>query len=276
MNSKVSIIIPCYNQAQYLDEALQSVMNQSYQEWECIIVDDGSLDSTSGIAKEWIVKDSRFKYSYKDNGGICSARNFGIIQAKGEFILALDADDKIANDYLQLAISEFQKDTTLKVVYSRAEKFGAESGIWYLPPFDISKLGLYNMIFCSALYRKTDWARVGGYDVNMILGLEDWEFWIAVLKNGGTVAQLDYVGFYYRIKEKSRHKDLKISDKKELYNYLSVKHADFYVKHQGSFITLNSEMEKLKKMRIIKGRKKVLNLFCKTFFGFYLFKVNDL
>ncbi len=268
----ISIIVPCYKQAQYLGEALQSVIDQSYQDWECIIVDDGSPDKTAQIAKVWIAKDSRFKYRYKDNGGIASARNFGINQAKAEFILALDADDKIANDYLELAINEFQKDPSLKVVYARAEKFGEESGLWYLPPFNISKLGLYNMIFCSALYRKADWQRVGGYDVNMVLGLEDWEFWIALLKNGGNVCQLNKIGFYYRIKEKSRHVDLKISDKEELYNYLSVKHADFYVKHLGSFIALNSEMEKLKKMRIIKGRKKVLNLFCETFFGFRLFK----
>ncbi|WP_308992650.1 glycosyltransferase family A protein [Mariniflexile litorale] len=274
MSQLVSIIVPCYNQALYLDDALQSVMNQSYQEWECIIVDDGSPDNTEQIAKEWLAKDIRFKYINKKNGGICSARNLGITEADGEFILPLDADDKIGSDYLKLTINEFLKDPTLKVVYTKAEKFGSESGVWNLPVFDISKLGLYNMIFCSALYRKTEWERVGGYDLNMVLGLEDWEFWIAVLKNGGHVSQLDYVGFYYRIKEKSRHTNLDVSDKKELYNYLSIKHADFYVKHQGSFITLNSEIEALKKMKLLKGRKKVLNLFCKTFFGFYIFKHN--
>lgn len=268
----VSIIVPCYNQAQYLDECLQSVLNQSYSNWECIIVNDGSPDDTEEMALRWLESDFRFKYIFKENSGLSSTRNYGIQQAKGEFILPLDADDKIAKDYLTQALLEFDKDQTLKVVYSKAEKFGEESGIWYLPAFDISKLGLYNMIFCSALYRKIDWERVGGYDVNMVLGLEDWEFWIALLKNGGNVCQLNNIGFYYRIKEKSRHVDLKISDKEELYNYLSVKHADFYVKHQGSFITLNAEIEKLKKMRIIKGRKKVLNLFCETFFGFHLFK----
>ncbi|KJD35925.1 glycosyl transferase family 2 [Tamlana sedimentorum] len=274
MSPLVSIIVPCYNQAQYLDDALQSVMNQSYQDWECIIVDDGSPDNTEQIAKEWLAKDIRFKYINKKNGGICSARNLGITKADGEFILPLDADDKIGSDYLKLTINEFLKDPTLKVVYTKAEKFGSESGVWNLPVFDISKLGLYNMIFCSALYRKTEWERVGGYDLNMVLGLEDWEFWIAVLKNGGHVSQLDYVGFYYRIKEKSRHTNLDVSDKKDLYNYLSIKHADFYVKHQGSFITLKSEIEALKKMKLLKGRKKVLNLFCKTFFGFYIFKHN--
>ena len=272
MNPLISIIVPCYNQAQYLDEALESVLNQSYQNWECIIVDDGSPDHTATISESWLAKDERFKYVKKINGGISSARNFGISKANGEFILPLDADDKIGSDYLKLAMNEFQNHPELKVVYTKAEKFGTESGTWNLPAFDISKLGLYNMIFCSAVYRKVDWERVGGYDVNMVLGLEDWEFWIALLKNGGNVCQLDYIGFYYRIKEKSRHADLDILDKKELYNYLSIKHADFYVKHQGSFIALNYEMEALKRMKLLKSRKKVFNLFCKTFFGFYIFK----
>ena len=95
MNTKVSVIVPCYNQAQYLDEALQSILNQSFTDWECIVVNDGSKDNTEFISNEWIKKDSRFKYVYQDNGGLSNARNVGIKKAEGEFILPLDADDKI-------------------------------------------------------------------------------------------------------------------------------------------------------------------------------------
>lgn len=276
--NKVSIIVPCYKQAQYLDECLQSVSDQTYQDWECIIVNDGSPDNTEEVSKLWLQKDIRFKYVFKKNGGLSSARNYGIKQAKSELILPLDADDKIARDYLRQAIFEFQRDQTLKVVYSKAEKFGDETGTWYLPTFDISKLGLYNMIFSTALFRKSDWESVGGYDVNMVKGLEDWEFWIALLKNNGQVKQIDYVGFYYRIKENSMLQRLSIGEKKTLYEYMSIKHADFYVKHLGSFITLQKEMEYIKREGFIKvkSKKRVLNIFCKTFFGFYLFKINDL
>lgn len=106
----ISVIVPCYNQAQFLDECLQSVLEQTYQNWECIIVNDGSPDNTEEVALEWTKKDVRFIYLKKDNGGLSSARNAGIEKAKGEWILPLDCDDKIGNQYLELASAEFNKD----------------------------------------------------------------------------------------------------------------------------------------------------------------------
>ncbi|HEU4496898.1 MAG TPA: glycosyltransferase family 2 protein, partial [Flavobacterium sp.] len=97
----MSIIVPCFNQSQYLGEALQSVSEQTYTDWECIIVNDGSPDDTEEVSKEWCEKDARFKYLYKENGGLSSARNAGIAVAGGEYILPLDADDKIAPEYAE-------------------------------------------------------------------------------------------------------------------------------------------------------------------------------
>ena len=77
-NPLVSIIVPCYNQAQYLPETLDSVLAQTYPYWECIIVNDGSPDNTEEIAKHYCEKDSRFKYVYKENGGLSSARNVSL------------------------------------------------------------------------------------------------------------------------------------------------------------------------------------------------------
>ena len=110
MNPLISVIVPCYNQAQYLDECLQPVLDQTYTDWECIIVNDGSPDHTEEVAKKWLKKDPRFKYIHKENGGLSSARNAGITQAKGEWVLPLDADDKIGNLYLELAEKEFSKN----------------------------------------------------------------------------------------------------------------------------------------------------------------------
>ena len=117
----ISVIVPCYNQAQYLDECLQSVLDQTYTDWECIIVNDGSPDHTEEIAKKWVEKDTRFIYLSKENGGLSSARNAGIEIAKGEWILPLDADDKIGNLYLELGEKEFDKDYT--IVYCDAAFF---------------------------------------------------------------------------------------------------------------------------------------------------------
>jgi len=269
---KISIIVPCYNQAQYLNECLQSVLEQTYQNWECIIVNDGSPDNTEEVVKEWLI-DKRFKYFFQENGGLSSARNSGISNAKGEFILPLDADDKIAVNYIELAAQAFIEDDALKVVYCKAEKFGDESGKLDLKPFSLKNLAKENMIFCTALFKKVDWKTVGGFDLNMIHGLEDWEFWIAILKNGGTVKQIDYLGFFYRIKSTSMLKGLNSEKNKYLFEYISIKHSDFFVRELGSFMQLKHEanIEKLNIIEFIISKKFTVDLFCKTFFGFTIF-----
>ena len=273
----VSIVVPCYNQAQYLDEALQSVSDQIFENWECIVVNDGSSDNAEQIARKWIEQDVRFKYYYQENAGVSSARNLGIANSVGEFILPLDGDDKIAKDYIKLALRAFENDESLKLVYCKAEKFGDETGNWNLTPFSLRELALDNMIFCSAIYRKKDWELIGGYDNNMLDGLEDWEFWISLLKNGGNVSCLNTIGFYYRIKLVSRQKKLDGTIKDKLFNYLSIKHADFFVEHLGSFGALNYNLQKEREgfSAKLKSEKFVLDLFCKTFFGFTIFgKIN--
>lgn len=109
MQNLVSIIIPCYNQGEFLNETLTSVFNQTYTNWECIIVNDGSLDNTEEIAKKWTEKDSRFISFYKENGGVSSSRNLGIETSKGDFIQFLDADDLLADDKIAISIDAVQE-----------------------------------------------------------------------------------------------------------------------------------------------------------------------
>ena len=92
-DKKVSVIIPCYNQALFLNEALQSVLEQTHTNWECIIVDDGSTDSSKDIAIKWCRLDQRYGYFYQCNMGLSSARNTGLKLAKGDFVQFLDGDD---------------------------------------------------------------------------------------------------------------------------------------------------------------------------------------
>lgn len=272
-NPKISVIVPCYNQALYLDEALQTVLDQSYSNWECIIINDGSTDNTASVANDWLAKDKRFCYLEQENSGVSNARNSGIAISEGEFILPLDADDKISKDYIELAILEFVKNSNLKLVYCNAQKFGEVNGLWKLPTFSLLNLANENLIFSSALYKKEDWKRIGGYDENMEDGWEDWEFWISLLKDGGEVAKIDRIGFYYRIKLNSRNKNIKKNEAKQLYNYISIKHADFFVNQFGSFFELRVQIEKIKKLQQaqIQSEKYVIDLFFKTFFGFTLF-----
>ncbi len=109
MTTLVSIILPCYNRASYIEKCVKSVLAQTYTNIECILVDDGSKDNTREIAEKLMV-DSRVKYFYKENGGLSSARNFGIEKARGEWIQCLDPDDWIHEDKTRFQLSYLELD----------------------------------------------------------------------------------------------------------------------------------------------------------------------
>lgn len=230
-NFKVSIVVPCYNQAQYLEECLESVINQTYKNWECIIVNDGSPDNTEEVALSICAKDSRITYLKKENGGLSSARNSGIKIAKGEFILPLDADDIIGGTYLEKAVDVFSGPGDLCVVYCEAKKFGIVNEHWDLPDYSFRGLLLNNCIFCSAIFKKSDWERCNGYDEHLKSGLEDWAFWLKLLTEKSLVYRIPEVLFFYRIKEVSMVKELYNSDFSEVYWYLFENNMEKYRMH---------------------------------------------
>ncbi len=108
----ISILIPCYNQGHFLNETLQSILNQTYTNWECIVIDDGSPDNTKDIVANWKKKDNRFIYLEKANGGRSSARNLGLDTAKGEFIQFLDADDFLHHEKFEKSMKLFRKENS--------------------------------------------------------------------------------------------------------------------------------------------------------------------
>lgn len=128
--SKVSIIIPCYNQAQYLPDAVESVVNQTYKDWECIIVNDGSPDNTSKAARKLMAKyhDRRIIFLEKENGGLADARNFGIKNSHGKYILPLDADDKIHPEILQKTVTLLETHPEVAIAYTDPLHFGKVNG----------------------------------------------------------------------------------------------------------------------------------------------------
>lgn len=245
----ISIIVPCYNQAQYLPDCLQSVVEQTYSHWECIIVNDGSPDNTEAVALEWAAKDNRIKYLKKENGGLCSARNAGISSAEGKWILPLDADDKIGKDYLKFAHDIMVSKSEVGLIYANANYFGDREEVWALPEYNLKTLLRANMIYCSAFYKKEDWIRIGGYDTNMKNGWEDWEFWIHLLGTSNKkVYKLEYTGFYYRIKNDSmiytfvRNDEILLNTIK----YVFKKHIDLYLNNFGTYQYLLDTIDDLR------------------------------
>jgi glycosyltransferase involved in cell wall biosynthesis len=231
--SLVSVIVPCYNQACYLEECIRSVLQSSYKNLEIIIVNDGSTDLTENIALS-LQNDYPFiHYYFQENRGPSAARNHGIIKSQGSIILPLDSDDIISSNYIEEAVKILEKNRDIKVVYCEAEKFGDQTGKWCLPKFSIDKLVRRNLIFTTALFRKQDWTRIGGYDENMTWALEDWDFWISLLKNGGEVYRLPFVGFYYRIRKNSRTECARNGGLELTIAYFNEKHKEFIYKKLG-------------------------------------------
>ncbi len=230
----VSIIIPCYNQALFLEEAVNSVLNCTYPNFEIIIVDDGSHDHSAKIALKIHEKNPEIIHVImQENAGASKARNVGIKAASGKYVLPLDGDDKISENYIQRAVEVLEKNQDVKVVYCEAKKFGNESGYLKLKTFSRKALALDNMIFVSALYRKNNWEECGGYDPRMTWGSEDWEFWINMLKSGGEVVKLPITGFYYRIKEGSRRKATDKESTQKTIDLINEKHIEFLKEQIG-------------------------------------------
>ena len=226
----VSIIVPCYNYGGLLAECLASVLAQTYSNWECIIIDNGSTDNTADVAKSYVSKDLRFIYVHTEQKGVSFARNKAIELSKGEFILPLDADDKIASTYLEKAEMILRTKKDVKVVYCDAELFGASKGKWILPSFSLKDLLIENSIFCTALFRKSDCISAGGYNENMKEGFEDWDFWISMLKTGEKVYKIPEILFYYRIKAASRNSVLDRERQLALRRRIYSNHKDVYDK----------------------------------------------
>lgn len=226
---KISIIIPAYNAEKFLNETLQSVLAQSISEWECVIVDNGSVDGTKRIAEEFAKQDTRFKYHFCEQKGVSFARNLAVSLSKGNYILPLDSDDKIATSYLEKGIKKLEEDSSIKLVYCEAELFGASQGKWNLPPYSLKELLIENSIFCSAIYRKVDFEKAEGYNENMHEGFEDWDFWIRMLKDGSQVYKIPETLFYYRIRKDSRNNVLDKDKQLRLRKQIFLNHEELYL-----------------------------------------------
>jgi glycosyltransferase involved in cell wall biosynthesis len=209
----VTTIIPCYNQGQFLQETLESVYHQTYTDWECIIVNDGSHDSTEEIALDWCKKDSRFIYFKKENGGLSSARNAGLQLSKGVYIQFLDSDDLLAPDKLFFSVKLFDADTTLDVVITDYNMLDIKNSQIKPPIYNISNVHFnfdtivnqwdidFTIPIHCALFKKSS---MGNLQFNEILkAKEDWLFWIQFFKKSDNVTFINQQLVSYRLHEKS-------------------------------------------------------------------------
>lgn len=240
----VSVIIPCFNHGQYIDEAVNSVLSQTFQDFEIIIVNDGSIDKYT-VNKLKSYNKPKCKVIHIVNKGLSTARNIGIKESSGKYLLPLDADDKIGVKYLEEAVKILDRESEIGIVYCDVEFFGDKTGKWNLPDFSIERILIMNMIICSALFRKTDYLDTNGFNPNMKYGWEDWDFWLSLVEKGKGVYKLPDVHFFYRIKNNdSMLKDLSLSLERQKYSLKTIylNHFNFYLNKMGNPIELYSKL----------------------------------
>ena len=237
MKPLVSVIVPIYNAAPYLQETLDSILASTYRPIEVVMVDDGSKDNSLYIAKSYCEQYAECKVIEQANRGVSAARNSAIRAAKGTYILPVDADDKIADTFIQKAVDIIEENNNVRVVGCRCWMFGAVDKEWELPQFSHALLARKNMIPATALYRKSDWQHCGGYCEQEIYR-EDWDFWLSMMELGGTFYKIDEVLFYYRISTGSR-RVLAKGRKKIIVDAINRRHPAYLKKYLGGPLHYN-------------------------------------
>ena len=229
MKPLISVIVPLYNAAPYIEETLESIVASTYRPIEVVVVDDGSTDESLRVAQGFAKRHAEVCVLHQPNAGVSAARNHAICEAQGEWILPVDADDKISPTYIEHAVEQIADD--VRVIGCRAYFFGEKQGEWDLPKYTPERLAMRNMIHISSLFRKEDFLRVGGFCEQEIYR-EDWSFWVSLMELGGKYVRLDEVGLYYRVLPHSRRTRAK-AQKRIIVDAMNRLHPAYMEKYLG-------------------------------------------
>ena len=234
--SNVTVIIPCYNDGQYIMQALQSIYNQTILPEGVIIIDDGSNEETKKVLVA--IKHVGVKIVYQENKGVGAARNHAISLAQTEYILNLDADDYFEPTFIEKAVNILNHNNHFVAVSGYYRVFEKNKTIKIIKPGggNLKDFIVINNCIANTMFRKKNWEAVGGFDEKMQRGYEDWEFWISVLKNEGAIHIVEEVLSHYRIKKTSRDQTALVNYDFELRKYIYTKHKEVYQEHIEFYI----------------------------------------
>ena len=194
----VSVIIPCYNLGAYLGEAVDSVLSQTYQRFEVLIVDDGSTDpETAAVLADF--RRPKTRVIRIEHQGVSAARNAGVAAAAGAYLCALDADDRLRPEYFERAVPILDQSPDVAFVSCWLRTFGDEAWDWKPERCDLPTLLWEDTVLTAALVRRDVMLEIGGYDVAMpAQGGEDWDLWLTLAERGYRGTIIPEVLFDYR------------------------------------------------------------------------------
>ena len=233
---QISVVIPCYNGELFIREALTSLINQTFTNWEAIVADNGSTDSSKDIIEEFQEKDNRFRYIYIEKKGVSAARNYGVKHTNGELVLFLDADDWLSTNALEEAVAFMENHPTYKMFNLRSVWVNQQTkkiidGFTYS---DFRHCLIYGQDPKCVIW-KSDFLNIGGFDEEMRKGYEDWDFFIRLLDIDSKVKISDTILYYYRINKCGNSVlETAIANKEEVMKYIFKKNYDKYVSLLGA------------------------------------------
>ncbi len=199
---RVSVLLPCFNHGAFIDEAVASVRGQTCQDFEIIVVDDGSTEPAT-IETVSLLSGPGVTVLRTENRGLPAARNHAARHASGEVFCALDADDRLAPAWFEKGLRLLDDRPDVAFVSHWLETFGDEHWVWAPERCDLPALLARNTVNGAALVRRHAFEAVGGYDESMRDGCEDWDFWLRLVESGRAGAIIPEVLFYYRRRAES-------------------------------------------------------------------------
>lgn len=240
---QISVIIPCYNDGQYLPELLDSIWFKKSISYEVIIVNDGSTEEKTTDYLQKI--QTNYTIINKSNGGPSSARNYGIKSAKGDYILLVDADDVLVSSYFEKAFTMLEENNDIDIIFGDCKYFGNQNKYWKTDWDEFQQL-YKNQLSITTLFRKSIWIATGGFDESMNNGYEDWEYWIHAMSKSFNFKYVPGISFKYRIKKESTNTKA-IKQHNEILKFIHLKHHDFLIQ---KYIALNRELHNVKNNRL--------------------------
>ena len=201
---RVSIVMPVYNAGAFLEEALASAAAQTYADVETVVVDDGSTDARTRALLDAAAQRSGVRLFRQANAGVAAARNRAVEEARGTYILPLDADDVLGPGFLARTVPVLDAEPSIGIVHTWVELIGGHHGVWRTGPFSVAALLARCTIHVTSLYRRELWRGVGGYDPQFTEGAEDWDFWLGAAASGWQACGVPEVLTQYRRHAASR------------------------------------------------------------------------
>jgi glycosyltransferase involved in cell wall biosynthesis len=207
MTARISVLMPCFNHGTFIGEAIDSVLAQTFRDFEIVVVDDGSTDALTKDVLSRLAT-PRTTVLKTGNQGLPAARNHAAAHASGVLFCALDADDKLAPTWFEKAVKALDERTDLAFVSHWLETFGDEHWTWKPERCDLPALLARNTVNGAAVVRREAFEAVGGYDASMRDGCEDWDFWLRLVEQGFEGTIIPEVLFYYRRRADSMSREM--------------------------------------------------------------------